>query len=187
MNARIKNIGVAIIVGMFVLSACTVKNTKSITTTATPNNAKIANPASEYCSQKGGKLETRQDASAGSAGVCVFPDASECDEWAFYRGECAPGSKTSSTSDQDIAQSKAVEIVRDELAAQLKVEASSLELVSVESIDWSDACLGLPQTGETCTQTITRGFRITFTSAGQNYIFHTDASANVIRQDSGPA
>jgi putative hemolysin len=187
MNAKIKNIGIAIIVGMFVLSACTAKNTKSMPTTATPNNAKIANPASEYCSQKGGKLETRQDAFGGTAGVCVFSDGSECEEWAFYRGECAPGSKTSATDGKDDAQNKAVETVRDQLAAQLKVEASTLELVSIESIDWSDSCLGLPQAAETCAQTNTPGFQITFSSAGQNYTFHTDSSANVIRQDSGPA
>ncbi|MBU1866793.1 MAG: DUF333 domain-containing protein, partial [Actinobacteria bacterium] len=27
----------------------------------------------------------------GTYGVCVFPDGSECDEWAFFRGECEPG------------------------------------------------------------------------------------------------
>jgi putative hemolysin len=183
MNSRIKNIGIAIIVGMLVLSACTAKTTQSIPMTATPNNAKIANPASEYCSQKGGKLETRQDASGGTVGVCVFPDGSECSEWAFYRGECAPGSQMSSTGEKDNAQSKAVEIVRDQLASQLKVDASAITLVSVEATDWSDTCLGLPQAGETCDKTITPGFRITFASAGQNYAFHTDLSADLIRQE----
>lgn len=32
----------------------------------------------------------------GAYGVCVFPDGSECDEWAFFRGECGPGSTSDS-------------------------------------------------------------------------------------------
>jgi putative hemolysin len=53
--------------------------------------ANMANPASVYCEKNGGKLELRQDASGGAAGVCIFPDGSECDEWAYFRGECKPG------------------------------------------------------------------------------------------------
>jgi putative hemolysin len=52
----------------------------------------IANPASVHCLQKGGKLETRGAADGSQSGVCVFTDKSECDEWAFFKGECAPGS-----------------------------------------------------------------------------------------------
>jgi putative hemolysin len=52
---------------------------------------KLANPASVYCEQNGGKVEMRTDASGGQAGICVFPDGSECDEWAYYRDECSPG------------------------------------------------------------------------------------------------
>jgi putative hemolysin len=51
----------------------------------------IANPASVYCSQEGGTVEIRTDEAGGQYGVCVFADGSECDEWAFFRGECAPG------------------------------------------------------------------------------------------------
>ncbi len=53
--------------------------------------ANIPNPASVHCEQNGGKLDLQQDASGGAAGACVFPDGSECDEWAYFRGECKPG------------------------------------------------------------------------------------------------
>ncbi len=53
----------------------------------------IANPASVFCEKNGGKLEFRQDAQNGTTGICVFTDKSECEEWAYYRGECKPGDK----------------------------------------------------------------------------------------------
>jgi putative hemolysin len=52
----------------------------------------MANPASAYCQEQGYTLEMRTDAS-GTYGVCIFPDGSECEEWAFYRGECQPASE----------------------------------------------------------------------------------------------
>ncbi len=62
---------------------------------ATPTPATgLPNPASVFCEQNGGKLDLRTDAAGGVAGVCVFPDGSECDEWAYFRGECAPGGKS---------------------------------------------------------------------------------------------
>ncbi|MBM4431321.1 MAG: DUF333 domain-containing protein, partial [Chloroflexi bacterium] len=53
--------------------------------------ADMPNPASVHCERNGGTVELRQDASGGVSGVCVFPDGSECDEWAYFRGECKPG------------------------------------------------------------------------------------------------
>ncbi|MEM4263742.1 MAG: DUF333 domain-containing protein [Candidatus Woesearchaeota archaeon] len=50
----------------------------------------MGNPASEFCLQNGGEIDIRETA-MGQYGVCVFPDGSECEEWAFYRGECLPG------------------------------------------------------------------------------------------------
>jgi putative hemolysin len=51
----------------------------------------LANPASVYCQEQGGTVEIRTDSSGGQFGVCVFKDGSECDEWAFFNGECQPG------------------------------------------------------------------------------------------------
>jgi putative hemolysin len=56
-----------------------------------PNEAKLANPASANCVDKGGKLEIRTNRD-GQYGICKFSDGSECDEWAFFRGACSPKS-----------------------------------------------------------------------------------------------
>jgi putative hemolysin len=57
--------------------------------------AGLPNPASEYCVDEGGELAIRTDDSGGEVGVCIFDDGSECEEWAYYRGECEPGNGTS--------------------------------------------------------------------------------------------
>lgn len=57
-------------------------------TPETPNNSDLANPASEYCVNQGHRLEIRKDEQGNENGVCIFEDGSECDEWAFFRGEC---------------------------------------------------------------------------------------------------
>ena len=51
----------------------------------------LANPASVFCEENGGELEIREDESGGQIGLCLFSDGSQCEEWAFYRGECQPG------------------------------------------------------------------------------------------------
>ena len=50
-------------------------------------NSQIANPASEYCVAQGNKLEIRDNGS-GQAGYCIY-GGQECEEWAYYRGECS--------------------------------------------------------------------------------------------------
>ncbi len=67
------------------LAACGQKATPQ----AQPN---MANPASVNCGDKGGTLEIRKDADGNEVGICKFDDGSECEEWAFFRGECSPGS-----------------------------------------------------------------------------------------------
>jgi putative hemolysin len=57
--------------------------------TVTPAAA-LANPASVFCEEQGFRLELRTDATGGQSGICRFPDGSQCDEWAYFRGECGP-------------------------------------------------------------------------------------------------
>lgn len=89
----------------------------------------MANPASVYCEEQGGRLEIRSEA-RGEAGYCMFPDGSECKEWAFFRGEC-------------LAMSSVVchELV-DEMAQTLGVE-----VMTTAQIPFTDYITGNTDTG----------------------------------------
>lgn len=54
--------------------------------------AGLANPASVFCEQVGGRLALRTDAAGNVSGNCGFSDGSSCEEWALFRGECVPPS-----------------------------------------------------------------------------------------------
>jgi len=51
----------------------------------------LANPASTYCIEQGGRLVIQKRGDGGEYGVCIFPDHRQCEEWALFRGECPPG------------------------------------------------------------------------------------------------
>jgi uncharacterized protein len=78
-----------------ILAACNVANHR--TPPPQPTVLSMANPASVFCEQQGGKVEMQRDAQGGEFGVCIFADGSRCEEWAFMRGECTPGAQPSPT------------------------------------------------------------------------------------------
>ena len=53
--------------------------------------AGLPNPAAVYCQDQGHQHEIRTDADGSQYGVCILTDGTECEEWAYYRGECGPG------------------------------------------------------------------------------------------------
>ncbi len=63
------------------------------------NNADMPNPASVFCEENDGKLEIRTNEDGSQVGYCLFEDGSECEEWAFYRGECQPGDSLTPNAD----------------------------------------------------------------------------------------
>ncbi len=58
--------------------------------TPATQDASLPNPASVFCEQQGYTLELRTAPDGSQGGACVFPDGSECDEWAYFRGDCKP-------------------------------------------------------------------------------------------------
>ena len=53
-------------------------------TEAPTSTTAIANPASEHCIKKGGRLEIVKEA-AGEKGMCHLPDGSVVEEWELFR------------------------------------------------------------------------------------------------------
>ena len=89
---RVTWLSVLLVGAMFLLGCGPLSLTTTPDVPAAPTaGAGLPNPASAYCVEQGGRLEIRTDESGGQYGVCVFDDGSECEEWAFFRDECSPG------------------------------------------------------------------------------------------------
>jgi uncharacterized protein len=84
---------------LIALAACTIIQSPTPKPTATViPQVNMPNPASVYCEQNGNMLEIRTADDGSQFGVCVFPDGSTCDEWAYFRGECGPALTTPEAS-----------------------------------------------------------------------------------------
>lgn len=46
----------------------------------------MPNPAAVNCSNQGNRYVMIKN-----VGLCIFPDQSYCEEWAYFRGRCVPG------------------------------------------------------------------------------------------------
>src|SRR5512146_826512 len=88
---------IAFAIILMALTACTPFQAQAVETAGTnTSQAGLANPASLYCGDQGNKLEIRTAADGSQNGICVFPDGSTCDEWAYYRGQCGPATSEAS-------------------------------------------------------------------------------------------
>lgn len=61
----------------FALSACSTQHNED-------KSIGMANPASVYCQEQGGKTTIKKDKN-GDYGVCVFKNGKQIEEWQFYR------------------------------------------------------------------------------------------------------
>jgi putative hemolysin len=147
----------------------------------------LPNPASVYCEQQGYMLEIRTDSVGNQVGICIFPDGSECDEWAFFRGECVPASQGDSLSNPASIfceqQGYTLEI---RTAADNSQAGVCVFKDGSECDEWAyyhGECK--PATIETPTSTSeydSQGWRI-YTNTELGYSFHYPAEATVIIND----
>lgn len=79
------------------------------------------------------------------------------------------------------AVDQAVAAARDRLAEELGVAPDDLAVTVIEPVEWPDASLGCPKSGEVYAQVITPGYRIVLEVDDRDYELHTDQSARRIR------
>ncbi|MGA2933828.1 MAG: DUF333 domain-containing protein [Methanomicrobiales archaeon] len=85
---------ISILLGMtLIVAGCTQQSTgpgpaAGETTPSVTTSSALANPAAKFCEEKNYRYEIRTNPDGSEYGVCIFPDKTECEEWAFYRGTC---------------------------------------------------------------------------------------------------
>jgi hypothetical protein len=73
--------------------------------------------------------------------------------------------------------------IRNQVSEILGVPVESIQLETIEPMEWPDGCLGLPAQDEVCTQAITPGWLLVFSADGQEYRFRADQTGTVIRRE----
>lgn len=71
----------------------------------------------------------------------------------------------------------------ERLAQELGSAPQSIEVVSYEEVDWPDGCLGLPRLYAVCTESVTPGWRVILSLAGEIYSFRADAVGFELREE----
>jgi len=70
--------------------------------------------------------------------------------------------------------------VRQMLMQQLGADIDEVTLVSVEPVEWPDACLGVSLPDVMCAAVITPGYRVILEANGEQYEYHTDITGSNI-------
>jgi len=96
-----KKVAVAIVILLVVIAGILIyaslhgkKNVPSCTTDSCSiseiqnQSAGIANPASVYCESHNGTLIIVTASDGSQSGLCTLSSGKQCDEWAYFRGEC---------------------------------------------------------------------------------------------------
>jgi hypothetical protein len=70
---------------------------------------------------------------------------------------------------------------RQDLASQLGIPFSQLRVIRADPRTWQDTCLGLPQPGQICAQTLVEGWRIVLMYERQTWVYRTDTQGQTVR------
>lgn len=77
-------------------------------------------------------------------------------------------------------------LVRQILAQQLQLNLEQIEVISVQDVEWPDACLGVYTADMMCAQVITPGFRVVLAVDGAQYEYHTNIDGSFVQLFAAP-
>ncbi|MEM0329911.1 MAG: DUF333 domain-containing protein [Archaeoglobaceae archaeon] len=77
----------SLVILIVAISSATILKLSFESKESSPDALGTPNPAAVYCKDLGYSYRI-ESTPQGQAGICIFPDGTECDEWAFFRGEC---------------------------------------------------------------------------------------------------
>ena len=66
-------------------------------------------------------------------------------------------------------------------AAELGVDPASIQVLSVDAVEWRNSCLGVDKPGEMCLEVITPGYRVLLEVDGQEVAVHTNQDGSYMR------
>jgi hypothetical protein len=81
----------------------------------------------------------------------------------------------------------ALVLARDTLATRQSADSTTFVLVTIQSIEWSDASLGCPQPRRSYMQVVTPGHRVVLRDNKHTYRIHVAKDTAIICQDFGKA
>jgi len=148
-----------IFIGLVVLSVIIIAGAIAFKLTSPKTETKVGlpNPASVHCEEVGGTLDIRTDASGGQVGYCVFPDKTECEEWALLRNECTDTTPVTKTENTNADKFRNLNIKEGEtITSPLKITGEARgswffeASFPVSLVDWDGRIIGegLAQTKE---------------------------------------
>lgn len=68
-----------------------------------------------------------------------------------------------------------------QILAQSGIRLDAIGTVSVVPVEWPDVCLGIHESGATCTAVVTPGFRVVLEAGGETYTYHTSEGGQTVK------
>jgi hypothetical protein len=138
----------------------------------------------DSCLGLGGPAEMCLQALTPGFNVILSVDGKEYEIHTDKRGASLrlKGAAELGTALPGVDQPAAVLAALGVLSETLGIPVEQIKVVSAEEVQWANSCLDLGGPAEICAAVITPGFRVTLSAGGQEYVFHTDTTGEVVRQ-----
>jgi hypothetical protein len=110
-------------------------------------------------------------------------------QYEYHTNSDGTSVQVASAPDAAMEQTAGMEVaaqLQQTLADELQIDADQVEIVSVEAVEWRDACLGVSSPDVMCAQVITPGYLVILAVDGQQYEYHTNSDGTSVQLAAGP-